>query len=465
MMEMKEKCGVFAAYNSLEAARDIYLGLYAQQHRGQESAGILVGGANGRHSMYRGMGLVTNIFSDKMLDALVGNFGIGHVRYSTSGSEAEKDIQPLMATHRDQMIAVAHNGNIINATKLKSELEEKGSVFTTTSDTEVILHRVVRVKSDSPVEKIQKGLKGVEGAFSLVFLFNGGIAGVRDPRGFRPLFLGKRDGAYFLASETCAFDILGATTISEVPPGAGYWIGPNGPELFHLLAPPEESMCSFEMIYFSRPDSAFKEKSIHSYRLQMGMELYKEHPIEADIVTGIPDSSNSAALGFSTASGIPLDIVLIRSHYTGRSFIAPYQSARDLSVKKKFNLIADSVRGKRIVVVDDSVVRGTTSKKIVKLLREHGAKEIHLRIASPMVRFPCYFGIDMPDRSDFLANKCRTDKLAEHLGVDSIHFLSVDSLKSIVGQGTCRACFTGNYPVHVSNESQCISKSREAVAR
>ncbi|OGH60964.1 MAG: amidophosphoribosyltransferase [Candidatus Lindowbacteria bacterium RIFCSPLOWO2_12_FULL_62_27] len=461
MMGLREKCGVFGVFGSPTAARDLYLGLYAQQHRGQESAGMVVSSGGGRYGLHRSLGLVTQAFSEDTLNRLPGAFGIGHVRYSTAGSEAEKDIQPLEVVHRDRIIAVAHNGNIINARRLKEDLELKGSVFRTTSDTEVILHRIVRAGDVAPVKKIQKGLLGVEGAYSLVFLFNDGIAAVRDPMGFRPLYLGKKGAAIYFASETCAFDILGADHVSEIAPGDGFYVSEKGVEPFRLLMPPDEKICSFEMIYFSRPDSLFKGRSIHSYRIQLGRRLHEEHPVDADIVTGIPDSSNSAALGYAMASGIPYDIVLIRSHYTGRSFIAPYQADRDLSVRKKFNTIPDTVRGKRVVVVDDSVVRGTTSKKIVHLLRERGASEIHLRIASPMVRFPCYFGIDMPDRNDFLANKFPADQLARHLGVDSIKFLSPESLREVVGERTCRACFTGNYPVDVTNDLNCITKSRE----
>ncbi len=461
-MDLKEKCGLFAAYNGRTTSKDIYLGLYAQQHRGQESAGIVVSRGLGDYALHKDIGLVTNVFSEKLLHQLDGTFGIGHVRYSTSGSCAEKDIQPLVATHRGQIIAMAHNGNIVNALDLKEGLESDGSVFTTTSDSEVILHKIVRVRSDDPVEKICEGLRGVEGAYSLVFLFNDGVAAVRDPFGFRPLFLGRKDGSIFFASETCAFDILNAECVAEVSPGEGYFVGPKGLRRFQLPVPAVERMCSFETIYFSRPDSQFKNQAIHRYRIKLGEELAREHPVDADIVTGIPDSSNSASLGYSIASGIPLDIVLVRSHYTGRTFIAPYQSMRDLNVRKKINIISDSVLGKRVVVVDDSIVRGTTSRQIVKMFRDHGAAQVHLRIASPMVRHPCFFGIDMPDPDDFLANKAPADQLAGYLGVDSIGYLSVDALKRVVGDQTCMACFTGKYPVPVNGQSNCISKTAAA---
>ncbi len=456
-----DKCGVFAACDSPRAAQDIFLGLHAQQHRGQEGAGILVSAGPGRNHVHKDHGLVTSVFSDEILEMLTGHFGIGHVRYSTSGHCREKDIQPLIATHRNQVMAVAHNGNITNAGRLKEEMESGGSIFHTSSDTEVVLHRIVRVDSESPAEKIRKGLKDVEGAYSMVLKLEDGIAAVRDPLGFRPLHVGKREEAWFFASETCAFDIIGAEHVCEVKPGEGYIVTGKGLEHFVLDQPVKPRFCAFELVYFSRPDSSHESRSIHSYRVELGRALYEEHPAEADIVTAVPDSSNSAALGYSAASGIPLDIGLIRSHYTGRTFIAPHQALRDTRVRQKFNVIRDAVEGKRIVVVDDSIVRGTTCRKIIHLFRENGAKEVHFRVSSPMVANPCYFGVDMPDREEFLVNKMPGDMLRQFLGVDSLGFLSPEALTKVVGSDTCDACFTGNYPVKIEDSSGRIKKRKD----
>lgn len=458
---IREKCGVIAAYNSPTAPYDLYLGLYAQQHRGQEGAGIIVCKESGEYCMHKDIGVVTQIFNDDNLGKLHGNYGIGHVRYSTSGGCGKKDLQPLVVTHRDKVISIAHNGNITNAAKLKEAMELEGSLFTTSSDTEVILHKIVRVRSESPIEKIHRGLKEVEGAYSLVIQFDQGVAAVRDPFGFRPLHVGKRDDAWYFASETCAFDILGAETVCEVQPGEGYFVSASGLEHFTLDTPSTLAFCSFEVVYFSRPDSLYKGRSVHNHRLAMGKVLYEEQPVDADIVTAVPDSSNSAALGYALASGIPLDIGLIRSHYAGRTFISPNAALRDVKVRRKFNVVRDAVEGKRIIVVDDSIVRGTTSRKIIKLFREKGAREVHLRIASPQLTHPCYFGIDMPNRQDFLVNKVPPDVMNTYLQVDSLAFLSPASLASVVGKSACQACFTGNYPVRVDSDGSRIEKRKE----
>lgn len=466
MIDMREKCGVFGVWGSPTAAKDTYLGLYALQHRGQESAGIVVRSLGGKLSFHRENGLVTQVFSESVLNQMPGEFAIGHVRYSTSGSTTVKEIQPLGVTYRGTMISLAHNGNIINAHRLKKELQEEGVTFTGTSDSEVILQKIARSSGTTAVEKIVEGLKGVEVAYSLAILFEDGVAAVRDPKGFRPLFMGKKSrplGAgktVYFSSETCAFDLLEVEEIIEVQPGEGFFVSEKGIETFRLDSPAECRICSFEMIYFSRPDSLYREQSIHSFRLKLGAALFREHPIEADIVTPVPDSSNSAALGFSRASGIPLDLALVRSHYVGRTFIAPFQTMRDLKVKKKFNIIPGTVEGKRVVVIDDSVVRGTTSRKIIKMFRDRGAREVHLRVASPSVKFPCYFGIDMPDREEFLLNRVRDEDLAGYLEADTVGYLSEESLCEIVGAATCRACFSGNYPVEMDKMSGRIDKEK-----
>jgi amidophosphoribosyltransferase len=460
--EIREKCGVFGVYNSPTAAYDIYLGLFAQQHRGQEGAGIVVCNGSGEFYVHKDLGLVTQIFNDDVISNLHGSSGIGHVRYSTAGVRGKKDLQPLVVTHRNRVISIAHNGNVTNAATLKDKMEIDGSLFTTSSDTEVILHKIVGQPCESLTDKIREGLRGVEGAFSLVIQSEEGVVGVRDPHGFRPLFVGRRDDAWYFASETCAFDIVDAELICEVEPGEGYFASAEGLRSFRLEAEPSPKFCSFEVVYFSRPDSLYLGRSIHHHRLDLGKALYEEHPAEADIVTAVPDSSNSAALGYALASEIPLDIGLVRSHYTGRTFISPDPARRDVKVRQKFNVIRDAVEGKRIVVVDDSIVRGTTSRKIINLFREKGAKEVHLRIASPKVMHPCYYGIDMPDRGEFLVNKIPEELLTTFLHVDSIGFLSTEKLASVVGNGACQACFSGDYPVAINGDGKCIEKSKKA---
>jgi amidophosphoribosyltransferase len=459
--EIREKCGVFGVYNSPTAAHDIYHGLFAQQHRGQEGAGIVVCNGSGEFYVHKDLGLVTQIFNDDVIENLHGRSGIGHVRYSTSGACGKKDLQPLVVTHRDRVISIAHNGNITNAATLKEGMEIDGSLFTTSSDTEVILHKIVGQPGGSLTEKIRAGLRDVEGAYSLVIQSDEGIAGVRDPYGFRPLFVGRRDDAWYFASETCAFDIVDAELICEIEPGEGYLASSQGLHRFRLEAEPCPHFCSFEVVYFSRPDSLYKGRSIHHHRLELGKALFEEHPTEADIVTAVPDSSNSAALGYALASGIPLDIGLIRSHFTGRTFISPDPALRDVKVRQKFNVVRDAIEGKRVVVVDDSIVRGTTSRKIVKLFRDKGAKEVHLRIGSPKVMHPCFYGIDMPDRGEFLINKIPESLLCTFLHVDSIGFLSTGKLASVVGSGACQACFTGKYPVPVEQVGTRIEKTNK----
>ncbi len=459
--DLREKCGVFGVFQSPSAAHDIYLGLHAQQHRGQESAGIVTSRGPGHCLVYKDHGLVSQVFDRDIVEQLDGQFGIGHVRYSTSGGLSRKDIQPLVVNHRGLNIALAHNGNITNAAALKEELEVGGSLFTSSSDSEVLLHRIVRVRSDDPVEQMRQGLRGIEGAYSLVLKFDRGVAAVRDPHGFRPLHVGRRDGGWYFASETCAFDILDVETVGEVAPGEGWYVDADGPRQFRLLDPPVPRMCAFEVVYFSRPDSLFRGRSIHQFRIELGRRLFEEHPAEVDAVIAVPDSSNSAALGFAQAAGVPLDIGLIRSHYTGRTFIAPGQSARAAKVKQKFNVVRDVVEGRRVAVVDDSIVRGTTCRQIVKLIREHGATAVHFRVASPMVSNPCYYGIDMPTREEFLVNRVPHAELARYLTADSVGYLSPASLRAVVGADTCRACFTGEYPVPVDPARSVIQKHSE----
>jgi amidophosphoribosyltransferase len=476
-MDAKDKCGIFAVHDSQTAARDIYLGLHNQQHRGQEGAGIILSQGGADYRIHKDLGLVTNVFDEGDLRDLEEpycgdrnpTFGIGHNRYSTSGHVTAANTQPFVATHQNRVISLVHNGDITNAGQLKESLEAEGSVFSKSSDSEVILHKVIRADGDDPVAQIKEGLDGVKGAYSLLFMFSEGVGAVRDPHGFRPLFLAKKDTpensvgstSYFFASETCAFDILGAEVVAEVQPGEGYFIDETGIETFRIANDTTQGLCSFEPIYFSRPDSLYDGQSIHKTRVEMGEALWNEHPVEADIVTGVPDSSNSATQGVAEAADLPYEITVIRSHYTGRTFITPYQSMRDLKVKKKFNLVPDVVEGNRVVLVDDSIVRGTTMKNIIGMFREKGAEEIHVRIASPPIAHPCYYGIDIPDRDELLINRVDREDLPDFFDVESVEYLSVDSVKKVVGEDNCRACFTGNYPVEVHDDERFKKENKK----
>ncbi len=469
-MDARDKCGIFAVYDSQTAARDIYLGLHNQQHRGQEGAGIVLSQGGDDYRIHKDLGLVTNVFDDETLRDLedpycgdkIPTFGLGHNRYSTSGHVTAANTQPFVATHQNRVISLVHNGDITNAGQLKESLEADGSVFSKSSDSEVILHKVIRADRDDPVTQIKQGLEGVKGAYSLLFLFSEGIGAVRDPHGFRPLYLAKKDTpdnsvsgtSYFFASETCGFDILESEVVAEVQPGEGYFVDDDGVETFDIATETTQGLCSFEPIYFSRPDSLYDGRSIHKTRVEMGKALWREHPVEADLVTGVPDSSNSATQGVAEAACLPYEITVIRSHYTGRTFITPYQSMRDLKVKKKFNIVPDVVEGNRVVLVDDSIVRGTTMKNIIRMFRAKGAAKIHVRIASPPIAYPCYYGIDIPDRKELLINRVNLEDLPGFFGVESVEYLSVEKLKEVVGDENCRACFTGNYPVEVHDDER-----------
>lgn len=455
----KHYCGLFGIFGNPEANYMIYLGLYALQHRGEESCGIVT--SDGKELfIHKDMGLVVDVFNEERLKALRGDRGIGHVRYSTTGSSLIKNAQPLFVDYLGASLAVAHNGNLTNSHRLKKEMEKSGSIFQTSCDSEVIVHLMARSKAKDVVERLVSALKRIEGAFSLVLLTEDHLIGVRDPNGFRPLCLGKKGDAFCLASETSAFDLIEAKFIREVEPGEIVVITKKGLKSIRFAPTSKTSAyCIFEHIYFARPDSIIFGETVHLVRQKLGKALAKEHPVKADFVIPIPDSGTSAALGFSHASGIPLEWGVIRNHYVGRTFIQPQQHIRDLGVKVKFNILRDVVRGKRVVIVDDSIVRGTTSRIRVKNFRLAGAKEVHMRISCPPHRFPCFYGIDFPSREELIANKMPMKKIREFLGVDSLGYLSLKGMLDSVkcpNEKYCVACFTGQYPVHFDEANKYI---------
>jgi len=444
----KEGCGVVAVYNHPDAARLTSLGLFALQHRGQESAGVATHADNKLH-LKKGPGKVTDVFTSSPNGDLPGKYAIGHVRYSTAGGSAPHNAQPLVANYRGGHIAVAHNGNLTNAEELASSLEATGAIFQSTADSELLIHLIAQNRSSEFSEAFTQSLQRLHGAFSLVMLHNDEIYAVKDSHGFRPLCLGKIDDGWIVASESCALDIVGATFLREFQPGEAIHFRNGLPERFQAIqtaTPP--SACVFETIYYSRPDSIVSNKSIYHFRQKLGEELANEHPVDADVVIPVPDSSNPAAMGYSRASNIPMENGLLRSHYVGRTFITPGQQSRVESVKLKFNPIRETIEGKRVVMVDDSVVRGTTARKIMRMVREAGAKEIHFRITAPPWKQPCYYGIDTPDEELLIANQMDEKHMAEHFGVDSIGFISMEGLMRSVPQTMkyCTACFNGLYP-------------------
>ena len=462
---LKHECGIFGIFGHTEASNITYLGLYALQHRGQESAGI-VSGHDGHMHRHRDMGMVHDVFDEKILEDLPGDSAIGHVRYSTAGSTLLKNAQPIRVDYAKGPLAMAHNGNLINAKSLREELENSGSIFQSTSDSEVIVHIVARSKEDNLEKAMAEALRMVKGAFTIVALNEECLVAARDPHGFRPLSLGKLDGAYVVASESCAFDIVDAEFIREIEPGEMVVIDSSGMRSTSIGSPRPSrlGLCIFELIYFSRPDSIVFGRDVERVRQRLGAMLYREAPVEADLVIPVPDSSNAAALGFANESGIPFEMGLIRNHYVGRTFIEPSQSIRDFGAKLKYNPIKTALRGKRVVVVDDSIVRGTTSRKIVKMIKSAGASEIHTRISSPPITDSCYYGIDTPTREE-LIGACKTVKqIQEYLEVDSLHYLTTEGLLESAAGGDsefCVACFTGNYPIPLEGEFNKLEFDRE----
>ncbi len=448
----KHECGIFGVFNHPNAAVLTYYGLYALQHRGQESAGIVSSAGDGApFKVHKGMGLVSQVFDSAQLEALAGTRAIGHVRYSTSGSSSAKNAQPLVVDCARGPIAIGHNGNLVNATALREELESEGSIFQTTVDSEIVLHLMAKPASHEKEINLLAALRRVKGAYSLLIMGEQEIIAVRDPQGFRPLSIGRLDGAYVLASETCAFDLIHAEFVRDVEPGEVVIIDANGLRSIKPFGPGQRAaFCIFEHVYFARPDSMLAGHTIANARKWMGRELARQHPVQADMVIPVPDSGNFAAQGFAEESGIPLEQAFVRNHYIGRTFLQPSQLIRDFNVRVKLNLIRDMIAGKRVVVVDDSIVRGTTARARVVNLREAGAREVHIRVSCPPHKFACYYGIDFPDPSKLLANQMTRQEMVKFLGADSVGYLDVPGMIRATGGDParfCTACFTGDYPV------------------
>jgi amidophosphoribosyltransferase len=441
-----EECGIVGVYGHPEAAKMAYLGLYALQHRGQESAGIV--SSDGRQlRCHKNKGLVNDVFDRHTLDDLIGSMAIGHVRYSTTGSNRVVNAQPLLANYRGGALAVAHNGNLINASELRSELEARGAIFMGTADSELILHLIAQSSIARFEDALVSTLYRLKGAYSLVFLRENQIVALKDPRGFRPLCIGTLDGATVVASESCALDIMGAQLLREVRPGEMVVIDEEGVRIEQPFPPTEEKFCVFEYIYYSRPDSMHNGRSIYEIRHRLGEQLAREQPADVDVVIAVPDSSKPAAIGYSKELGVPYDMGLIRSHYIGRTFIEPDEGIRHFGAKLKYNPVRSVLEGKRVAVIDDSIVRGTTSVKIVDMIRRAGAKEVHLRITAPPWKFPCFYGIDTPNESELMASRMTVEEMSQKIGTDSLGFLSVEGLMRVAPkvQGYCTACFNGEY--------------------
>ncbi len=446
-----EECGVFGVHRHPEAANLAYLGLYAQQHRGQESAGIV--SSNGRSLIsHRGMGLVADVFNNSIIAKLEGTSAIGHNRYSTTGSTTINNCQPLVGEYRDGALALAHNGNLVNFKELRERLEMNGSLFQSSSDSEVMIHLIAASRAPTLPERVAEALAQVRGAYSLVVLTENSMLAVRDPHGFRPLVLGSLNGATIVASETCALDLVRAEYIREINPGEMIIVDDTGMRSINPFAHAPSKRCIFEYVYFSRPDSQVYGRNVYQVRKQQGRALAREAPADADIVVPVPDSGTPAALGYAEESGIPFEMGLVRSHYVGRTFIEPRQSIRHFGVKIKFNPVAELLRGKKIVLIEDSLVRGTTLRKVIPMLRQAGAREVHMRIAAPPTTNSCFYGIDTPTQEELLASSHSIEDIRRYITADSLAYLSWDGLYSFNGEsreGFCDACFTGNYPVEI----------------
>ncbi len=460
-------CGIFGVYGHPNAGALTQLGLYSLQHRGQESAGIVAVDDTGVATLRRTMGLVSEGFGDDAMRALNGPIAVGHTRYSTAGASAIENAQPILARVRKGHIALAHNGNLTNAVELRRDLEDVGAIFTSSMDSEAIVHRIARATGATPEERLANALRGVEGAYCLLVVIDDTFLAARDPHGWRPLALGKLGDSWVASSETCGLDIVGATYERDVAPGEIVAIDRFGLRAMQATSPHELNRCVFEHVYFARPDSKVFAESVHLARRELGRQLARECPAPgADIVFSVPDSSNSAALGYSEESGIPFEFALIRNHYVGRTFIQPTQAGRDAKVKVKYNPVRELIAGKSVVMVDDSIVRGTTTRGLVSLVRAAGAREVHMRVSSAPIISPCYYGIDTPRREELIAASMTQAELARHLGVDSLGYLALDGMLSAVPDGPsgyCHACFSGRYPTALPNEPELLRAGGRAV--
>ncbi|HET7579933.1 MAG TPA: amidophosphoribosyltransferase [Bacillales bacterium] len=465
--ELNEECGVFAVWGHPDAAQLAYYGLHSLQHRGQEGAGIVTSDGDHLHH-HKGLGLVHEVFGKGELNMLEGDRAIGHVRYSTQGENDYANVQPLMFRSQTGSLALAHNGNLVNANAVKFQLEAQGSIFQTTSDTEVIAHLIKRGGFIGMEDRVRHALSMIKGAYACVMMTEDKIIAAQDPNGLRPLSLGRLGEAWVVASETCAFDVVGATYEREVRPGEMIVIDENGlhSEMFSTA---NRAICSMEYIYFSRPDSNIDEINVHTARKNLGKQLAREAPVEADVVTGVPDSSISAAIGYAEESGIPYELGLIKNRYVARTFIQPSQELREQGVKMKLSPVRGVVEGKRVVMVDDSIVRGTTSRRIVRMLLEAGAKEVHVRISSPPIAHPCFYGVDISKKTELIAASHSIEEIREQIGADSLSYLSVDGTLSAIGRegmgdncGQCLACFTGKYPTEIYPDTVLPHEKEEA---
>ena len=460
---LHEECGVFGMYDfdGNDVASSIYYGLFALQHRGQESCGIAVSetnGPKGKVTSYKDMGLVNEVFTGKQLEAMKGDIGVGHVRYSTAGSSTRENAQPLVLNYVKGTLALAHNGNLINAKELRKDLEYTGAIFQTTIDSEVIAYHIARERLNSKTaeEAVRRACQKLKGAYALVVASPRKLIGARDPYGFKPLVIGKRDNAYIITSETCALETIDAEYVRDVLPGEVVTISPEGgiqSDMTMCLPKEQEARCIFEYIYFARPDSHIDGVSVYASRIQAGRFLAMDSPVDADLVVGVPESGNAAALGYAMESGIPYGTAFVKNSYVGRTFIKPKQSSRESAVRIKLNVLKEAVAGKRVIMIDDSIVRGTTSALIVGMLRDAGAKEVHVRISAPPFLHPCYFGTDIPSEDQLIAHNRTVEEIRELLGADSLSYLALDRLYEMAGgKAICTACFSGDYPIEPPKE-------------
>jgi amidophosphoribosyltransferase len=450
----REECGIFAVFGHEEAAKMTYFGLYALQHRGQESAGIVT--SDGKNVQgHKAMGLVSEVFNEQILDNLKGDMALGHVRYSTTGSSLLVNAQPFTIHYAGKTLSIAHNGNLVNARRIRTELENRGSIFQTTMDSEIVLHLIAKAMKEGLEGAMHQTMCQVQGAYSMVIITEDTLIAVRDPNGFRPLCLGQLDSGYIVASETCAFDLVEAEYIREVEPGEILIINKDGLRSVPWERVPRKAQCIFELIYFARPDSNVFSQNVYLFRKKQGQLLAEEFPIETDLVMPFPDSGNYACIGYAQSSGIPLEMGVIRNHYVGRTFIQPSQSMRDFGVKVKLNPVKELLENKRVLIIEDSIIRGTTARTRIKTLRKIGAKEVYMLVSCPPHRFPCHYGIDFSTRGELIAAQKSVEEIRDFIGLDSLGYLNIDNLvkaTDIPREDLCLACFDGNYPVPIDEE-------------